>query len=94
MSEVLWCDPGDHLFSANDTERKVMTEPLSYDDQQKGMKATRLDVCGDHKAKGFAEDRVRKLMKPRPAELTPAEIASVKGYDPEYVKWLESQNGE
>lgn len=90
MSEVLWCDRGNHLFNAN-TEHKTWTEKQSYQDVQEGKAAERTDVCKQHLNGGNGVDAVQELMAPRPR--TAAMVAAAKGYDPEYVKWLEKQTG-
>lgn len=90
VSEVLWCDRGNHLFSAN-TEHKTWTEKQSYQEVQDGKTPQRTDVCKDCMAGGTGTDVVKELMAPRPR--TAADVAAAKGYDPEYVEWLEKQNG-
>lgn len=50
MSEAIWCDMGDHAFSANDPERHRLSESKMVDspDSYNGKKevTTIVDVCG------------------------------------------------
>jgi hypothetical protein len=92
MSEMLWCDRGNHPFSANDPKRTAFTETQTYVDAQSGKRPVRVDTCGPCNAGQQVTDVVRELMAPS-RKRTPAEVAEARGYDPEYVKWLEKQNG-
>src|SRR5215469_10549672 len=105
MSEILWCDLGDHQFSANDPKRSVQVEDITYEAKQNGERPKRYDMCGPCQAnltergdpvQNFFKDIVstRKAVTGRKttAKVTPEE-AQERGYDPDYVKWLEKQNG-
>jgi hypothetical protein len=73
MSEVLWCDRGNHLFSANDPELKTWTERQSYLEQQAGAKPARNDICGPCQVHTNGRDLVALLMPPK-SKLTVEEI--------------------
>jgi hypothetical protein len=94
VSEMLWCDRGNHPFSANDPGRTVFTEQVNFVDAQAGKHATRVDTCGPcNKGQGLT-DIVRELMAPKKngeTARTPAEVAKARGYDPKYVEWLEKE---
>jgi len=92
VSEILWCDKGNHPFSANDSDRTVWTESISQRDMQAGKRPERVDTCGPCNS-SQAPDVVRVLMAPKNPSPTNAEIARAKGMDEDYVKWLEKQNG-
>lgn len=67
VSEILWCDQGDHAFSANDPDRTTWTEGVSQRDMQAGIRGRRMDTCGPCKLKQ-TEDRVRLALTPAKAE--------------------------
>jgi hypothetical protein len=90
VSEILWCDRGNHPFSANDPARTVFTQQLNYLDAQSGKHGTRVDTCGPCNKGHSLTDVVRELMAPAPVR-TNVEVAKARQYDPEYVKWLEDQ---
>lgn len=100
MSEILFCDPGKHQFSANDPDRKTWTEQQSYNDANSGKKPMRFDACSEHRGyDGMGTDIVaeqaaalRKLMD------APKAVSAGKGkklvdastYD-DYIRWMEEQ---
>lgn len=60
MSEILWCDPGGHQFSANDPQHKTWTEQQTYEDASRGKRPLRFDACGEHKGyDGMGTDAVK-----------------------------------
>lgn len=84
MSEILWCDLGNHQFSANDPDRTVQVEDLSYVQKQEGARAKRYDMCGPCKAginvqgdpvKNFFDNMInpRKAIPTSKRPRTPAE---------------------
>lgn len=42
MSGALWCDPGDHAFSANDPDRRRITS------EDANGETMAVDMCGQH----------------------------------------------
>jgi hypothetical protein len=91
VSEMLWCDRGNHPFNANDPEATCWTEKQSFKDQQDGRKPQRTDICGPCQVKSSGVDVVKELLGPERNKRSPAEVAEARGYDPDYVKWLEDQ---
>lgn len=78
MSEILWCDPGNHQFNANDPDRKTWNEQQSYADANAGKKPLRFDACGEHRGyDGMGTDKVKEqfqamqdALKPKPRSIT------------------------
>lgn len=57
MSSALWCDPGNHAFSASDPDRRC----ISSEDAD-GNKIT-ADMCGQHLPQYFRNTAVRGLIE-------------------------------
>jgi len=97
MSQALWCDQGAHAFSARDPGRQewVVRE---YDDDAGAMVEETRTACSECARQVGA---VRGAPKTRPAQAIAApagqhaartpEEAQARGYDPDYVAWLEQK---
>lgn len=92
MSDIIWCDVGGHPFSAADPERDFWTKPGNEYGQNQLQ--PRMDVCGEHK--NFTV-KMPNYTAPSASAIQgkmrnkQAQEAKEKGYDPDYVKWLEDQ---
>lgn len=92
MSDIVWCDIGGHPFSAAEPGRKFWTQQGNeygiHQDQ------ARMDACAEH---ANFQVRMPNFVNPSQRELhaglksKAAQDAAQKGYDPDYVKWLEEQ---
>lgn len=94
MSDIVWCDIGGHPFSAAEPGRKFWTE--SGNEYGQNQSQARLDACKDHAdfkarmpeflgapaGRGAIETGLKRKK---------AQEAADKGYDPDYVAWLEAQ---
>ena len=85
---ALWCGVGGHAFSARDPGRQRVTVQ-QWDEDSQETKPVTVSACGDHA-------RPVQIATRPPAALSASEVtadeARRRGYDPEYVKWLERKN--
>lgn len=94
MSDVVWCDPGGHLFSANDPERDFYTTPGN--EYGTNQKQKRIDICGKHKSTTLIdmpqqEGLREKLQAIEAAQLaTNHRTASERDAVTEYLEWREA----
>lgn len=92
MSDIVWCDIGGHPFSAAEPGRKFWTELGNEYGQRQDQ--PRLDACAEH---ANFKVQMPNFVQPSQAQITAgmkskkAKEAAAKGYDPDYVKWLEAQ---
>lgn len=88
---ALWCGVGGHAFSARDPGRQRVTVQ-QWDEEAKETKPVTVSACGDHARPVSIATRPKTAITAQPAITTPEE-ARARGYDPEYVAWLERKNG-
>jgi len=54
MSQVLWCDPGNHAFSVTDEQKESYSSTRTVREGTFVSQVTAtIDVCGDHKINLF-----------------------------------------
>jgi len=100
VSEILWCDPGNHQFNANDQDRKTWTEQQTYKAANEGQRPMRFDACSQHRGyDGMGNDAVAKAFNDMQKAAQPAlpaakgtRIVNADEYG-RYIKYLEDQNG-
>lgn len=87
---ALWCGVGGHSFSQRDPgKQRVTVEQWDEDGQQ--MQPIAVAACGEHARPVQIATRPKAAINGGPVT-SPAEAAR-RGYDPDYVKWLESRTG-
>lgn len=98
MSVSMWCDIDDsatnypnqigHPFPSRDKKRRNMSFTDFNDDGSPNVQ--RGDICGYHADRNpFFNPHAAKALEGQ----SKADQARAKGYDPEYVDWLEKKNG-
>lgn len=87
---ALWCGVGGHAFSARDPGRQRVTVQ-QWDEDSQETKPVTVSACGDHARPVQISTRPKAQLNGAP--VTDPEEARRRGYDPEYVAWLERKNG-
>lgn len=87
VSQALWCDAKQHPFSSKDPERRHYQQETVRQSDERGYEQGRIvmeefDICGP------CANQTAVFQKPANYK---ALEARQKGYDPDYVKWLEEQ---
>lgn len=86
---ALWCGVGGHAFSARDPGRQRVTVQ-QWDEDSQEVKPVAVSVCGDHARPVQITTRPKQAITTNGSVTDPAE-ARARGYDPDYVAWLEQQ---
>src|SRR5215472_3706905 len=94
MSDIVWCDIGGHPFSAADPGRQFWT--VAGNEYGQDQSKARLDACAEHanfraKMPDFTSGAQSRQAIDSNLQAHKAQEAKDKGYDPDYVKWLEAQ---
>jgi len=51
MSEIRWCDPGSHAFSANDPDAQQFVSTRTREGGGRDV----VDICGPHTKQGYGQ---------------------------------------
>lgn len=83
MSKALWCDPGNHAFSARDPYKKHSIIQEEVPDGQYGefkLLTEEVDICGPHvKAAGLKSRRDMYSGPPEPLQLSTERETTLRG---------------
>ena len=90
VSDVaLWCGVGGHAFSPHDPGRQRVTVE-QWDEDSQRMAPVTVAACGDHARPVQISTRPKAALNGSGSVTDPGE-AQRRGYDPDYVRWLEEQ---
>lgn len=86
---ALWCGVGGHAFSSLDPGRqRVTVQQWDEDAQEERPRAA--SACGEHARPLKIQTRPKAITNGNGSVTDPGEAAR-RGYDPDYVAWLEQQ---
>lgn len=86
---ALWCGVGGHAFSSRDPGRQRVTVQ-QWDEEANEMRPVAASACGEHARPLQIQTRPKAITNGNGSVTDPGE-ARARGYDPDYVAWLEKQ---
>lgn len=86
---ALWCGVGGHAFSSRDPGRQRVTVQ-QWDEEAQETKPVAASACGEHARPLQIQTRPKALTNGHGSVTDPA-VAAARGYDPDYVAWLEQK---
>lgn len=90
---ALWCGVGGHSFSQRDPGKQRVTVE-QWDEEGQEMRPVTVAACGEHARPVQITTRPKQAITNGPVSVHDPAEATRRGYDPDYVKWLEAQQAD